>query len=99
MRIDRDDSTMLNPIVNVITQQGKMVKVTLCKMKDNKESINLEVQDVDIDHIPTSPEPNLKLSGYKTRKKQVIGVDTSLKKCNSTEPEMGAKFSASSLKE
>ncbi|KAE9616093.1 hypothetical protein Lal_00017765 [Lupinus albus] len=81
MRIEHD---VLNPIENIITQQGKMVKTTVCKMKDNKENINLVMQDVDIDNIPISPEPNLMLSSYKTRKKfnnnkqQEIGVDTSL---------------------
>ncbi|CAL0308816.1 unnamed protein product [Lupinus luteus] len=77
-RIEHDDSTVLNPIENIITQQVKMVKATLCKMKDNKENINLVVQNVDVDNIAISPEPNLKLSSFKTRKKQEFGVDTSL---------------------
>ncbi|XP_019431900.1 PREDICTED: uncharacterized protein LOC109338998 isoform X2 [Lupinus angustifolius] len=76
-RIKHDDSAVLNPIENITTQQGK-VKATMCKTKENKENINLVAQDFDIDHIPISPEPNLKLSSYKTRKKQEIGVDTSL---------------------
>ncbi|KAJ1413857.1 hypothetical protein SESBI_19351 [Sesbania bispinosa] len=74
-----DVSSVLNPIENLT--QGKGVKTTKLQHQENdKENINLAVQDFD---IPISPEPNLKLSNRKQRqkindKKQEIGVDTSL---------------------
>ncbi|XP_057439535.1 chitin biosynthesis protein CHS5-like [Lotus japonicus] len=75
-----DDSSVLNPIENLA--QGSVIKATVLQPpNDDKENINSVVQDVD---IPTTPEPNLKLSNRNARqrkindKKKEVGVDTSL---------------------
>ncbi|TKY61347.1 hypothetical protein E2542_SST11198 [Spatholobus suberectus] len=74
-----DVSSVLNPIENLT--QGRGLKATVLQpLTNDKENINLVVQDV---NIPISPEPSLKLSNRKARqrfsdKKKEIGVDTSL---------------------
>ncbi|KAK7285888.1 hypothetical protein RJT34_20673 [Clitoria ternatea] len=79
--LEVSSSSVLNPIENLT--QGRVVKATVLKqpLKNEKENIKLKVlQDVD---IPISPEPSLKPSNRKTRRRindngQEIGVDTSL---------------------